>query len=93
MKDYFAAGAASSAFFSAFLAFFSAFSAFISFFSAFAGSAAGAGAGVASFFFSGSPAIADVQNKKTNAIAHTMKRFILIPPLSVVLLVPSPLDG
>jgi hypothetical protein len=50
--------------------------AFVSaFFSAFAGSAVTAGA-------AGAPgaawaaAIADVENRKTNAIAHTMKRFI-----------------
>jgi hypothetical protein len=75
-KDYFVAGA--SAFFAAALAFVSAFvSAALAFvsaavaaaFSTFAGSAGAAGAAWAA-------AIPDVQNRKTNAIAHTMKRFI-----------------
>jgi hypothetical protein len=89
-KDYFVAGSgvtgagagAGAFFFSA--AFFSAAAFFLSaaFFSAFVGSAFAAGSavaagvagvtGVAAF----SAAITDVQNRKTNAIAHTIKRFI-----------------
>ena len=46
-----------------------------------AGAASGTpdpGAGVTAFL---SAAIADVQNRNTSAIVHTMKRFIFIPPL------------
>jgi hypothetical protein len=84
-KGYFLAAA--SAFFSAVSAFLSAFfSATAAFVSAFFSAVAAGVAGVAGAW---AAAIPDTATKKTNAIVHTIKRFILLPPLFIFCQSPS----